>query len=137
MIKTDVAAFRDAVEKNWEQYSSSLTEGDPELFLSIHDEEIVKMPPDTPAFFGIQALETKIRVGLEALDYEDFSINLEEVEADGGLGFARGTYTFTVTVRSSGTTINYDGKFLTVLKRQADGSWKIYRDCFNSNVPPQ
>jgi len=25
----------------------------------------------------------------------------------------------------------------THTKRPPDGSWKIYRDCFNSNVPPK
>ena len=29
------------------------------------------------------------------------------------------------------------GKYLTILKKQTDGSWKIYRDCFNSDVPPK
>jgi uncharacterized protein (TIGR02246 family) len=32
--------------------------------------------------------------------------------------------------------IPIDGKYMTLLKRQPDGSWKIHRDIFNSNVPP-
>lgn len=27
------------------------------------------------------------------------------------------------------------GKYLTVFRKQADGSWKIFRDCFNLDVP--
>ena len=27
-----------------------------------------------------------------------------------------------------------DGKYLTILKKQPDGSWKIHRGAFNSNV---
>lgn len=27
------------------------------------------------------------------------------------------------------------GKFLTVWKKQADGSWKIIRDMYNSDLP--
>ena len=30
-----------------------------------------------------------------------------------------------------------DGKYLTIFKRQPDGSWKAYRDCFNSNNSPR
>lgn len=136
MGKTDVSAFRQAVEETWESYSVALLNGNPELFLSLHAENVVKMPPDTSALFGLQALGGKIRGGLETLEYKTFDIKLEEVEAIRDLGFARGTYTFSATVRASGATVNYDGKYLTVFKKQADGSWKIYRDCYNSNVPP-
>ena len=134
MAKTDADAFRRAVEETWEKYSEALTNGDPDLFLAIHAEDVVKMAPGAPAAMGIEALEKRIRGGLEALEYEEFSIKLEEAEACGDLGFARGTYTFTAKVRASGQTMKYDGKYLTVFKKQPDGSWKISRDCFNSNT---
>jgi len=41
-----------------------------------------------------------------------------------------------MTPKAGGKTIKLDGKYLTILERQADGSWKIAIDCFNSNVPP-
>ena len=135
MAKTDVGAFRRAVEEIWEKYSEALTNGDPDLFVAIHAEDVVKMAPGAPAGMGSQAVEKRIRGGLEAMVFEDFSIKLEEVEAFGDLGFARGTYTYTATVRANGQTIKFDGKYLTVFKKQPDGSWKIYRDCFNSNTP--
>ena len=134
VAKTDVNTFRRTVEETWVKYSNSLVNGDPELFLSLHAEDVVKMAPEAPAAVGSQALETSIRGGFKAVSYEEFSIKLEEVEAFGDLGFARGTYTFTATVRANGKKIEYDGKYLTVFKKQADGSWKIYRDCYNSNV---
>jgi ketosteroid isomerase-like protein len=28
-----------------------------------------------------------------------------------------------------------DGKFMSVLKKQSDGRWLLFRDCFNSNIP--
>jgi ketosteroid isomerase-like protein len=71
----------------------------------------------------------------ELFEYEEFDIELEEVEAAGNLGFARGTYTFRLKDLADGQVMEYDGKYLTVFKKQPDGSWKIYRDCFNSNTP--
>jgi len=63
--------------------------------------------------------------------------NLLEIVVTGPWGYSRGTYTQDLTARSTGKTIHVDGKFLTIFKKQMDGSWKIYRDCFNSNVPPK
>ena len=137
MAKTDVNTFRKTVEETYVKYTNSLVNEDPELFLSSHAEDVVTMPPGAPAVVGIQALESRIREGIKAESVQEFSIKLDEVEAFGDLGFARGTYTFTATVRASGKTIEYDGKYLTVFKKQADGSWKIYRDCYNSNVSPK
>jgi hypothetical protein len=74
MAKTNVDAFRKEVEEIWEKYTASLVNGDPELFLSIHAEDVVKMAPEAPAAVGIQALEKKIRGGLEAVSYQDFSM---------------------------------------------------------------
>jgi ketosteroid isomerase-like protein len=58
-----------------------------------------------------------------------------EAKVSGNLGFARCTYTLSMVPKAGGETIEYDGKALTILEKQADGSWKIARDCFNSNVP--
>jgi len=39
-----------------------------------------------------------------------------------------------VTVTPKGGKLTHDkGKYLTVWKKQADGSWKIYRDINNSD----
>jgi ketosteroid isomerase-like protein len=29
------------------------------------------------------------------------------------------------------------GKYMVLWKRQADGSWKLYRDMFNTSMPPR
>jgi ketosteroid isomerase-like protein len=50
--------------------------------------------------------------------------------------FARGMYSATLVPKAGGAQIPIDGKFLTILARQPDGSWKIWRDIFNSNQPP-
>ena len=66
----------------------------------------------------------------------DMAITNEEVQVSGDLAVARGTYAATVTPKDGGEAISIDGKYMTLLKRQPDGSWKIYRDIYNSNVPP-
>jgi ketosteroid isomerase-like protein len=66
------------------------------------------------------------------------SITTQEVLLfGGGYGLARGIYTWTWTPKDGGAKADYDGKFMTLFKKQANGSWKIYRDSFNSNLPPK
>ena len=53
------------------------------------------------------------------------------------IGYTSGTYWYDFALKSGGPTSKFEGKVLTMWKKQADGTWKIYRDCFNSNVPKQ
>lgn len=53
------------------------------------------------------------------------------------LAYSVGTYRVTLTPRKAGAKPlpTDEGKFLEVLKKQADGSWKIVYDMWSSNAP--
>ncbi|MHC4702007.1 MAG: YybH family protein [Planctomycetota bacterium] len=132
-VEDDIAAIEDVLN----QYAVAVNTGDFELWLFIHADDVVKMGPDAPAIFGREAL----RADKEAA-WDNFTLEMalypEEAQVDGDMGFARGTYTLSITPKAGGETIDImkDGKYLTLCKRQADGSWKISHDCYNSNLPP-
>ena len=132
-VEADIAAIEDVLN----QYAVAANTGDFELWLSLHADDVVKMGPDAPAIFGREAL----RANKEAA-WDNFTLEMalypEEAQVSGDLGFARGTYTLSITPKAGGETIIVmpDGKYLTICKRQADSSWKISHDCYNSNVPP-
>ncbi|NNL34917.1 MAG: nuclear transport factor 2 family protein, partial [Silicimonas sp.] len=66
-----------------------------------------------------------------AMPASAMEISPEETVIMGDWAFSRGNYTAALT--RQGNAVNVDGKFMTIFKRQDDGSWKIYRDIFNSN----
>jgi len=37
--------------------------------------------------------------------------------------------------KQGGEPVLIDGKYMSIPARQPDGSWKLHRDAFNSNVP--
>src|SRR5262249_39258713 len=53
----------------------------------------------------------------------------------GELGYTTGAYQMTFT-DPSGKTIPDKGKYVTIWKKEADGSWKVMLDIFNSDLPP-
>jgi len=95
----------------------------------------VQLPPDEPAIVGKERIRQRMRAALDRFKF-DMAISNEEAGTAGDLAFARGTYKATLTPKQGGKQIPIDGKFMTILVRQPDGSWKIHRDIFNSNVPP-
>ena len=57
-----------------------------------------------------------------------------EAARSGDLGYSLGTYELSVN-DPKGTPMADRGKYVTVWKKQADGSWKVALDMFNSNLP--
>jgi len=132
---TEADAFRKTVEDIFATYSAANVQGDVDRYLSLWDENGVKMSPGKPAVYGKNAIGEGKRKSAKKWIYLSQDIKVEETQVFGNFGYARGTYTTSAKATSGETTSSADGKFLTIFKKQADGSWKIYRDCVNSNVP--
>jgi ketosteroid isomerase-like protein len=135
--ESDVAAFEATVLETWEAWTTTVVAGDVDGWIALWDDDGVQMPPNAPAVYGKAAIGEAFSNALLSADFEEFTINNEEVEVSGDFGFARGTYSF-VNAMAEGEPVPFEGKYLTIFKRQPDGSWKVYRDCFNPNAtPPQ
>jgi uncharacterized protein (TIGR02246 family) len=125
-----------ALNPLWKEYAASLGAGDADRWLALWTEDGIQMPPDEPAVVGKERIGARIRSALDQFKF-DMTVNNAEARSAGDLAFARGTYKATLTPTKGGTPLAIDGKFMTILLKQPDGSWKIHRDIFNSNVPPK
>jgi len=130
-VDADIAAINEL----WNQYASAVTAGDLDLWISLWTDNGIQMAPDAAAVIGKEQIRAKYESIFPQFIFK-MAITNKETRVAGDWAYARGTYTLSMTPKAGGETINIDGKFLTILKRQVDGSWKIFRDCFNSNVPP-
>ena len=101
--------------------------------LSLHADDIVKMGPDAPATYGKEELRASTKPLFDNFTIE-MDYNREEIQVNGDWGFARGTFTATMTPKAGGGPLYMDAKTLGIYKGQADGSWKLARNCFNSNI---
>ncbi len=130
--QSDVAAINGI----WELYTKAVNRGDVDLWISLWDEKGIQMPPDAPANVGKAQIRSVVANRWPQLNIQ-IAITSEETWVAGNLAFSRGTFTRSVTPKAGGNTAVFDGKYLTVLRKQTDGSWKIFRDIFNSNAPPK
>ena len=64
-------------------------------------------------------------------------LNTMAVEGSGDVAYAVGTYRMALTPKKAGAKpLPVDeGKYIEVLKRQDDGSWKIVYDIWNPSAP--
>jgi ketosteroid isomerase-like protein len=58
----------------------------------------------------------------------DFTRTKTDVAASGDLAYTRGTFSITYTNPATKKPENMSGNYVTVFKKQADGSWKAVQD---------
>jgi len=131
-VEDDMAAIEEAMDV----YALAMTTGDLDLWMSLYTEDTVKMMPDQPAVFGKEALRASMEPLFNGFTFEEMAIFDVEIKVAGDYAFTRCNFTATMTPKAGGEPLYMDAKDMSIMQRQADGSWKIYWDCWNSNVPP-
>ena len=126
-------SFRAAVEEIFATYSATTMNKDVEGWMALWDEDGIKMVPNLASIHGKSAIrELKHKKSQSPNDLE-MTIKVEDTQLSGDFGFAHGTYFVSMTPKAGGAAKSIEGKYLTIFKKQADGSWKIYRDSVSPN----
>ena len=136
LAQADVEADIRAIEDVLNQYALAMENGDLDLWMSLYTEDTIKMLPDEPAVFGKEDLRASMKPLFDNFTFEEMVLSEIEIQVEGDWAFSRLLFAVTLTPKAGGEPLYMDAKDLCIYKRQADGSWKISRDCWNSNVPP-
>jgi ketosteroid isomerase-like protein len=129
-LEADIAA----IKKFLASAGDAVNAGDVEAEVNRFTEDGIYMWPDAPSIKGHAALRTwfEERFAHVEVNLENDS---EELEVCGDWAFERGRYVATVKIKSSGDLVTIRGKYLNVLKRGQDGSWRIARRIRNQDHP--
>jgi uncharacterized protein (TIGR02246 family) len=123
------------VYKLWDEYAAAWNTGDFERWLSLWTDDGVQILPDVPLRVGKAEIREEMQPRLEFIKKSKLIVHIEEVRILGDQAYSYGVYEFNLASKEGGETKNYSGKFLNILEKQVDGSWKIAIDCHNFNVP--
>ena len=130
-IKTATEVFPQILER----YGSSLMAGDPEQWIKNWTEDCVQMPPGGPMNYGKPVLYESISAWLDAYDVSEFKIWDLEIQEMGDWAYSQLNYSYFLAPIDGSPSYLFEGKALTIYKRNPDGTWKTHLDCFNSNTP--
>jgi len=133
MLERVQAADVAQVYELWNEYAAVLNDGDMERWLALWIDEGIQMAPGAPHRVGKERIRREMQPLFDQYNISNMIIHTEEVRILGDQAYSHGTYTFELTPREGGETRSYSGKFLDILKKQADGAWKIAIDCHNYN----
>ncbi len=128
--REDPAVARAAIEAANKQFADAFNRDDARGMAALYGETAQLLPPGSQPLEGRTAIETFWR-GIAELPIADLQLQTVDVESHPDGACEVGRYKM---IGSDGGEID-SGKYIVIWKRDATG-WKIYRDIWNSSVPP-
>ena len=129
------AADERAIRETDIEFSKAGAAKDLERAVAFYAEDAALLEPNAPIVMGKEAIRT---AWSQLIAKPGFAISWQptkvEVSRGGDLGYTMGTYELT-THDPTGKPETDRGKYVTVWKKQPDGSWKAAADIFNSDLP--
>jgi uncharacterized protein (TIGR02246 family) len=117
------------------QWSAAAGAKDLDKTVSYYSDDAIVMPPNTSAARTKEAIRSAWKEMLTAPGAAiGWTATKVEAAKSGDLAYVSGTYEETMT-DASGKPVKDRGKYVEVWKKQADGTWKVVADIWNSDLP--
>jgi uncharacterized protein (TIGR02246 family) len=113
------------------QFQTAFNAGDAAAIAALYTDDAISLPDHHAALEGKAAIQQYLQ-GMFAQYTPNISITPGDTEITGDIAHEHGTYSLTMTPKAGGNAMSENGKYLIVLKRQADGSWKVHHDMDNA-----
>lgn len=132
----DTRAADEAAIKDFDaQWSNAASAKDLDKMLSYYADDAIVLQPNGPMLNSKDAIRKVWQAMLTAPGFAGgWKATKVEVAKSGEIGYVSGTWEFTMN-GPNGKPATERGKFVEVVKKQADGTWKCAVDIWNSDVP--
>jgi ketosteroid isomerase-like protein len=125
----DVSKAKRAVESVESEMLANFQAKDAAKLSSHYSGDALVATPGRPAARGTDAIQ---RINAQDLSDPNFKLDFKNERTDvadsGDLAFTQGTFTVTYTDAKSGKPVSGGGTYVTVFRKQSDGSWKAVAD---------
>ena len=115
-------------------WAAAYNAGDIDALVGMYTDDYVDYPNDAPTYTGLDALRTSFEGQLTGMD-ASATVTSEELMLFGDHAVDRGTFESVLVPEGGGDPVSVSGRYMVVLHRQADGTWKLARGIDNTATP--
>jgi uncharacterized protein (TIGR02246 family) len=126
----DVRADLAAIARLRDEYVAAHNAGDLDRIMALWADDAIFMAADEPTIYGKAAIREHIEKILDQIPAR-VALSLEETRIADDWAFDRGVETVTMETEASGQSVTMRVKYICILQRQADGSWRFARYIYN------
>jgi uncharacterized protein (TIGR02246 family) len=131
----DTAALKKTVDEFNAASKDAMMGGDMEKVLAYYEDNAMEMAPNMAVVKGKDAIkgfwEQMMKSGMKMTAVEFTPV---DVQAGGAIAYEIGTYDMTMTAGTMGE-MKDKGKYITLWREQADGTWKVSAETWNTDMP--
>ncbi len=137
VAREDSDSFREILKPYTDKFGQLLQQNRFEELLDFYDENVTLIRPFSPPIKGRAAMRQEMKMLME-IGYRYHSLSGESIEVWGCENqiFERATIAFSYSTRDEPTPKSYYGSNVTIWKKQADGSYKLYFSLWNLDFNP-
>jgi uncharacterized protein (TIGR02246 family) len=134
--KPDTKAIEQALQANEARWNRAYAEHDAKALASMYADDAALANPGEELVRGKAAIEQATAAFAADPNLKvAFEANRIQVARSGDLAYTRGRYTMTMTNPDTSKPETSTGHYLTVWRKQADGSWKAVEDFVTPGGP--
>ena len=123
-----------AIKASSDRFSKGMLAPDRAALLKLYTETASFLPPNDKAVLGRAAIQAWMQ---NLPPVKEFKLTPVEIDGRGDLAYVRGTFAMTMLPAGAPGPIVDVGKYVEIRQKQADGTWLISLDIFNSDLPLQ
>jgi len=125
---------RKAVEKANLKFGEVLRQGDAVAVAALYTEDAILLPPNSEMIRGRRGIGKFWGAAIQ-MGVKDAVLTTVELSGSGDTVHEVGNYTLKISQKGQ-KPVEDKGKYIVIWKHTASG-WKLHRDIWNSNMPPQ
>ena len=131
----DLAQVRETIEAANLKFGEAVRQGDAAALAALYTDDAIILPPNSDMIQGRQGIEEFWGMVIQ-MGVTDAILTTVDVMGSDDLVYEIGQYTLTIQPEGQ-EPVEDMGKYVVVWKLQADGSWKLHVDIWNTSIPAQ
>jgi uncharacterized protein (TIGR02246 family) len=120
------------VRSDWQ---AAFNAGDSAKLASLYTADARSMSDQEPTHIGGAAAASANMAMRAMVTTASIALAPEQTEVVGDMAYDQGTFKVSMTPKT-GAAMTQEGRYLVVLRRQADSTWKLVADMGNTPTPP-
>ena len=131
-----IQADQEALTQLGQDYEAVFNAQDAAGVAATYADDAVRSMPNAAPTTGNDAIQASLQATFDQFEGQ-ITLSRDEVQVAGDWAFSAGTAAVTLTPKEGGEAIELRSSYISILRRQTDGSWKIARSVVSSNDPLQ
>jgi ketosteroid isomerase-like protein len=128
-------AEKDAANKAHDVLEGAFKNSDCNAMVANAASDAVIEPPNSASASGIDGIRNWCTPMFTQMKTKALDVSSKDMDVSSHIAVDRGEYDWTLAPAKGGADVKSKGRYITIWKRQSDGSWKWTRLIWNSSEP--